>query len=295
MTAVPIEAAICWVMFSSVEPRATSWAFSVCSAEVMIGIIVPPMPRPITNSAPRMQRVRTWSAVELGEHRTCRSVITTMPNEHDLAGPDLVGQDAGDRHGDHRADALRGEQQAGLQRATRRGPAGSSVGTSSRPPKNAIANSEHRDDRDRQVAVLEQPQVEQRVLGRGTRGSTKRDHQQRRRSASGPSTCGAVDGALARGSRRRRRGTARGPGDSSSMPRKSKDSDGSGVSLGSTTPGVDERDDADRHVDQEDPVPAGDVDQPAAEDRAEDRAEQHRDAEDRHQPADPVAGRRPGS
>ena len=35
-------------------------------------------------------------------------------------------------------------------------------------------------------------------------------------------------------------------------------------------------------------MPAGDVDQPAAEDRAEDRAEQHRDAEDRHHPADPV-------
>ena len=51
-SAVPIEAAICWVMFISVEPRAISWSFSVCSAEVMIGIIVPPMPRPMTNSAP---------------------------------------------------------------------------------------------------------------------------------------------------------------------------------------------------------------------------------------------------
>ena len=50
-SAVPIEAATCWVMFISVEPRAISASFSVCSAEVMIGIIVPPMPRPITNSA----------------------------------------------------------------------------------------------------------------------------------------------------------------------------------------------------------------------------------------------------
>ena len=38
-------------MFSRVEPRATSCAFSVFSAEVNSGIIVPPMPRPITNSS----------------------------------------------------------------------------------------------------------------------------------------------------------------------------------------------------------------------------------------------------
>ena len=37
------------------------------------------------------------------------------------------------------------------------------------------------------------------------------------------------------------------------------------------------------------------VDQPAAEDRAEDRAEQHRDAEDRHQRGRSGAGRRRGS
>ena len=37
-----------------------------------------------------------------------------------------------------------------------------------------------------------------------------------------------------------------------------------------------------------------DVDQPAAEDRAADRAEQHRDAEDGHQPADPVRAGGPG-
>ena len=47
--ATPIELAICWVMLSSVDPRATSWWVSVFSAEVMIGIIVAPMPRPMTN------------------------------------------------------------------------------------------------------------------------------------------------------------------------------------------------------------------------------------------------------
>ena len=83
------------------------------------------------------------------------------------------------------------------------------------------------------------------------------------------------------------------PGDISAMPRKSKDSDGSGCP-GQHPPGVDDRDEADRRVDQEDPVPARDLDQPAADDRAEDRAEQHGYAEDRHQPAHPVRSRRPG-
>ena len=54
MIATPIEEAICWLMLSSVEPRATSCDFSVFSADVMSGIIVAPMPRPMTNSTGRM-------------------------------------------------------------------------------------------------------------------------------------------------------------------------------------------------------------------------------------------------
>ena len=46
------------------------------------------------------------------------------------------------------------------------------------------------------------------------------------------------------------------------------------------------RGDADRQVDQEDPVPRGAVDQGATDDRAEDRAEQHRDAEHGHHATD---------
>ena len=54
MMATPIDEAICWLMLSSVEPRATSWEVSVFSADVMSGIIVAPMPRPMTNSTGRM-------------------------------------------------------------------------------------------------------------------------------------------------------------------------------------------------------------------------------------------------
>lgn len=51
MIATPIDEAICWlVMLSRVEPRATSCDVSVFRAEVISGIIVPPMPRPMTNS-----------------------------------------------------------------------------------------------------------------------------------------------------------------------------------------------------------------------------------------------------
>ena len=54
MIATPIEEPICWVMLSSVEPRATSCARRDFSAEVMIGIIVPPMPRPMRKRTGRM-------------------------------------------------------------------------------------------------------------------------------------------------------------------------------------------------------------------------------------------------
>ncbi len=58
--------------------------------------------------------------------------------------------------------------------------------------------------------------------------------------------------------------------------------------LGQDPPRVDQADQADRQVDQEDPVPRSSVDQDAAEDRTHDRAEQHRDAEDRHEAAHAV-------
>ena len=62
------------MMFISVEPRATSVDRSVRSAEVMIGIIVPPMPRPITNSDADDQhgttcRRSTWVSAEHAERR----------------------------------------------------------------------------------------------------------------------------------------------------------------------------------------------------------------------------------
>ena len=50
-------------------------------------------------------------------------------------------------------------------------------------------------------------------------------------------------------------------------------------------------DHADRDVDQEDPAPGDVVDQPAAEDRPDDRGDQHRHAEDAHHAAHPM---RPG-
>ena len=51
---MPIEIAICWVMFISVEPRAMSWSFRLASAAVKTGIIVEPMPRPMITNAVMM-------------------------------------------------------------------------------------------------------------------------------------------------------------------------------------------------------------------------------------------------
>jgi hypothetical protein len=48
---------------------------------------------------------------------------------------------------------------------------------------------------------------------------------------------------------------------------------------------------ADRQVDEEDPAPAGGVDDRAADDGAEDRREEHRDADQAHDPAHPLGPR----
>ena len=52
MTAVPIEAPTCWMMFSVVEARATCALRSVCIAPDISGIIEKPMPTPIANRTP---------------------------------------------------------------------------------------------------------------------------------------------------------------------------------------------------------------------------------------------------
>ena len=53
--AVPIEAETCWVMLSSVFPRAMSRSARVPSAAEKTGIRVEPMPSPITTNALTMK------------------------------------------------------------------------------------------------------------------------------------------------------------------------------------------------------------------------------------------------
>ena len=53
---MPIEAETCWLMFSVVLARAIAARRSVCIAPENVGIIVAPIPRPMTNSsAPTVQ------------------------------------------------------------------------------------------------------------------------------------------------------------------------------------------------------------------------------------------------
>ena len=78
MIATPHELAICWVMFSSVEPRATSWARRVFSAEVNSGIIVAPMPRPITNSSAMITGYGVVAVSWVSPNMPIR--MTTRPN-----------------------------------------------------------------------------------------------------------------------------------------------------------------------------------------------------------------------
>ena len=121
ISAVPIEAPTCWLMFSVVLARATCAWRSVCIAPENVGIIVAPMPEahhPQHHAEPHVRRV----GLELGQREERRARRAIRPTGHDPADAGLVAQPAGDRHRDHRAEALRGEQQAGVHRATRRAP-----------------------------------------------------------------------------------------------------------------------------------------------------------------------------
>ena len=83
---------------------------------------------------------------------------------HDPADRHLVDEPTGDRHGHHGADALGRDQEPGLQR----GLAADLLEVrrhQQQPAEERRGEQEHRDDRDGEVAVPEQPQVEQRVLG----------------------------------------------------------------------------------------------------------------------------------
>ena len=215
MTATPTELAICWVMLSSVEPRATSWWVSVFSADVMIGIIVPPMPRPITNSTGMMKPQCEVSA-SIWVSANMPPMMSDQPERHDPPDRDLVGERAGDRHGQHRADALRGDQPAGVQRRLAAHLL-EELGHQQQAAEERRGEDEHRQDRRPSGCGSEQPQVEQRVLG-----PERVDHERR---PSGPGRPGPAAAPWCgrcrprRGSTRRRRGTAPARGTSSACRR----------------------------------------------------------------------------
>ncbi len=78
MTATPTELAICWVMFSNVEPRATSWWVRVRRAVVKSGIIVAPIPRPMTNSRAMSRPYDVSTSIWVSQNML--AVIRASPN-----------------------------------------------------------------------------------------------------------------------------------------------------------------------------------------------------------------------
>ena len=220
---------------------------------------------------------------DLGEHRHAGGDHRDA-GQHDLAGADLVGQDAGDRHGDHRAEALRGQQPAGVE-----GALAADLDEVEREQQRGAEEGDreqaHRDDRDRHVRFLNRRSSTSGWMLRlasahgtnATISSEADDH--RDQHAGGHRGALLGDGADAV----EERGEARGEQDHAQPVEGLRRLH---VVLGQHDPGVDDRGDADRQVDQEDPVPRGALDERAAEDRAEDRAEQHRDAEHGHHAAD---------
>ena len=66
-----------------------------------------PCPRPITNSARAEQPVATCRRSSWVQASDAERDAATSPAQHDPPGAGAVGEPAGDRHRDHRAEALR--------------------------------------------------------------------------------------------------------------------------------------------------------------------------------------------
>ena len=223
--------------------------------------------------------------------------VEDEPGQHDLARADLVGEETADRHREHRAEALRCDQPAGAQRrlaadlleVQREQQAGAEEGH---------REQRHRDHRDGDVPVREQPQRDQRMDVALRRSAHQTNVATRTRPITDVTTTLAVNivpcCCFAAGiddtpySSQREAGREQQHADEVEALGR--------VHLVAVEHevGVDRGADTDRDVDQEDPVPRCDVDEPATEDRAEDRAEQHRHAEDRHHAAEPFRAGGPG-
>ena len=87
ITAVPIDEAVCWTTFISVEPSGTCLLLKVASAADMIGIMVMPMPRPWTNSAPHSSQYGVSAPRNMNVPMP--TAIRTMPTSTNLPGPIL--------------------------------------------------------------------------------------------------------------------------------------------------------------------------------------------------------------
>ena len=208
MTAVPIEAPTCWLMFSVVD----------AAGDLPRGAASASRPRTSASSSRPCRGPCTNSTAPTAPSRTCRPPSCVRPrndsgddrqaDRHDPADAGLVGQPAGDRHRDHRAEALRGQQQAGVQRATRRArPAGTAA---------AAACAEDRDDHQRRASPSEAANVRfvnsRRSISASracaARGRRSREHEQRR----------PIDRARAPPARRSRRRSRTRRGRRSSAP-----------------------------------------------------------------------------
>ena len=182
-SAVPIDAATCWLMLRNVEPRAMLWSLSVASA------------------ARHDRHHRGAHAQAHDEQRGDEVEVAACPRsiwvniahadrdhrdagQHDLAGADLVGEQAGDRHRQHGADALRARGAVRPRGRSRRAPPGSTAGTAGWRRRTRSRTASSRSPRRSCCWFLQQPQLDQRVdVGRAQRPRHEGDdqHQCRRR------------------------------------------------------------------------------------------------------------------
>ena len=131
ITAVPIEAPPWRMMFIAVLTRGIASRGTACIAAVIVGIIASPIPSPRTTLKADRSTYEVVAVDERERHQPDHQ--QRDPGRRQVLRPVAVGQPAGDRHRDHRADPLRDEQQTGAAAPRRRGPTGSRAGSAATP------------------------------------------------------------------------------------------------------------------------------------------------------------------
>jgi hypothetical protein len=232
------------------------------------------------------RRVAVQQRERDGGHRHQRD-----PERGHAPAADAVGERAGDRHGQRRAQPLRGLQQPGVERALAAGDLEEQRQQQHRAEEGG-GDQEGGHRRRGEGALGEQPHVDQWPRGpqRVQDEGADQQHPGEQRQPGGDGAQAAVRRGLGEAEDEQ--------AEAGGEQRQAEQVEAAGVlgGLGARQPAQphEDADDADRHVDVEDPAPRQVVDDQAADHRSEHRSHEHGHADDAHHAADALGAGRLG-